>query len=391
MLSAGVSIPVYKPAEVKDFNNWLQGLNARGVPKVEIFGQKYDVKKFFAKKLDPKYANLKTALADQATPKGNLSDSEMRSKEAEFRQISARLDEIKTKVEELDKAIKAAKDSKDKKKQANLEKQKAVVVKKKEALVKRLKSIATNLKQYGKRAKLTREQYTKAGVTPPKHLQKEGDVSKAKMTVKSSPQQAPSQQKSGSKKTLGNAKAQTGSWGLGSNWGGQTMTGPKFSTAAYAQSLLVEGNIMDTWDNINSNQNRGQQLMMILFYYMRMAMSGDLGAMYNMMKAVLYIIAKDKALQQIHASELLIKLQDESRRATDQLLNFQASSDDPGNIEFTKVLQQTKSQTDAIATSQKLVAQMMEEMAQIVETLTNVVKGAFDSWKRTSQVMSRPV
>jgi len=54
-----------------------------------------------------------------------------------------------------------------------------------------------------------------------------------------------------------------------------------------------------------------------------------------------------------------------------------------------KVMTEVKSETDAIATSQKLIAQMMEEFAQIVETLTNTTKGALDAQGRVLRNISR--
>jgi hypothetical protein len=86
----------------------------------------------------------------------------------------------------------------------------------------------------------------------------------------------------------------------------------------------------------------------------------------------------------------LIELQDASRKATDKLLNFNSDQNDPNSqMEFTKLLQSVKSDSDSIATSQKLIAQMMEEMAQIVETLTNVTKGALDASGRVLRTVSR--
>ena len=238
-----------------------------------------------------------------------------------------------------------------------------------------------------------------AGRPVPKALQKNsggGSVSYAggkAATAQAQPKQAQqTQQQTPTNNAANKGKAaKGGGWGPNSNgWGSQTMNGPKFSSAAYAQSLFMENNISKTWDGINKSQNRGQELMQLLFYYMRMAMSGDLTAMYNMMKAVLYIISKDKALQQVDMAKKLITLQDESRRATDKLLNFNADQKDPNSqMQFTKMLQQVKSESDSIATSQKLVSQMMEEMAQIVETLTNVTKGALDAAGRVLRTVSR--
>lgn len=218
---------------------------------------------------------------------------------------------------------------------------------------------------------------------------KSGGTSATLTSGKAATVGTPQQQTSGSAKSAANSgKASSGS--TPGTWGSSVFNGPKFSTGAYAQSLYMEDSIMSSWDNISSSQNRGKKLMQLLFYYMRMAMSGDLTAMYNMMKAVLYIISKDKALQQVHMANKLIELQDASRKATDELLNYNSDQNDANNqMEFTKKLQSVKADSDSIATSQKLIAQMMEEMAQIVETLTNVTKGALDASGRVLRTVSR--
>jgi hypothetical protein len=167
-----------------------------------------------------------------------------------------------------------------------------------------------------------------------------------------------------------------------------TMGGPKFNSAAYANSLVMENSILNAWDGINQNANKGQKMMQMLYYFMRMAASGDLYAMYHMMNAVLYIVSKDKALQNIHMAEKLIQLQNKSREATNQLINYQNDPNDPSNIGFTKMLQSTKAETDSIAMSQKLIAQMMEEFAQIVETLTNITKGVLDKAGKVSAMVA---
>ena len=174
-----------------------------------------------------------------------------------------------------------------------------------------------------------------------------------------------------------------------SGWAAQT-TSPNFSTDAYMQSVAMEDNILGSFDSILKNQNKGKQLMMLFFYFAKMAESGDLGAMYQFMKFLTYIISKDKAKQQIDMGKKLIELQDLSRKWTDKLLGFQTNASDPNSSnDFMKVMTEVKSETDAIATSQKLIAQMMEEFAQIVETLTNTTKGALDAQGRVLRNISR--
>ena len=174
-------------------------------------------------------------------------------------------------------------------------------------------------------------------------------------------------------------------------WGTNPLGGMKgFSTDAYMQSVMMEDSILSSFDSVLKNENKGRQLMMLFFYFARMAESGDLGAMYQFMKFLTYIISKDKSKQQIDMGKKLIELQDLSRQWTDKLLGMQTDSTDPNaSTEFTKMMTQVKSETDAIATSQKLISQMMEEFAQIVETLTNATKGALEAEGRVLRTVSR--
>lgn len=173
-------------------------------------------------------------------------------------------------------------------------------------------------------------------------------------------------------------QAQTGFTPPG-NWGAQFVS--QDPTAAFVNSSMMENNIMNSWnDAISTNQQQGKKLMMLFFQLARMAQSGDLGAMYQFMKLITYIISKDKANQQIEMGKKLIELQNLSREWTNKLLDMQQDANDPNaSTEFMKLMTEVKAETDAIATSQKLISQMMEEFAQVVETLTNTTKAALDA------------
>lgn len=176
-----------------------------------------------------------------------------------------------------------------------------------------------------------------------------------------------------------------------SGWSAQTLGGgmPTFSSDAYMKTMAMEGDIQSSWDSINKNTNRGKQLMMLFFYFARMAESGDMTAMYQFMKFITYVISKDKAKQQIEMGKKLIQLQELSRQWTNKLLNVQTNSNDAAaSNELMKTMTIVKSETDAIATSQKLISQMMEEFAQVVETLTNTTKAALETAGRISRTVS---
>jgi hypothetical protein len=154
-------------------------------------------------------------------------------------------------------------------------------------------------------------------------------------------------------------------------------------------SLMKEESIQNSWDQINKNTQKGKQLMMLFYYYARLAESGDMGAVYQFMKFITYIISKDKAKQQIEMGKKLIELQELSRKWTNQLLDVQSNATDPNaSSELMKTMTIVKSETDSIATSQKLISQMMEEFSQVVETLTNTTKGALETEGRILRTVS---
>lgn len=384
----------------KEWNDWAKWYESNHRGKDIIFGgQQYTL----AQLQDMRTKGL---IADSGQPPASVpaNSTDIKAQTAVVTQLHAQLEGIDQQVAQLKTQLQAE--------------EKKTGTAKKDALIKELKLKIRTLESK-KQVKIAKQKanliqlnrmhgakkvqgkaswWTMAGMKVPPHLQGKDDgkggVSASMQSGKAATANAPQQQQQTSGKTQSGAKsgkaATTGGWGPTSGWGGKAMTGPSFSAGAYGQSLFMEDSIMGSWDNINKSQNRGKELMQLLFYYMRMAMSGDLTAMYNMMKAVLYIISKDKALQQCHMAGKLIQLQDDSRRATDKLLNFNADQKDPNSqMEFTKLLQQVKSESDSVATSQKLIAQMMEEMAQIVETLTNVTKGALDASGRVLRTVSR--
>ncbi len=173
-------------------------------------------------------------------------------------------------------------------------------------------------------------------------------------------------------------------------WSAQSFAAETFNSSEYLQSLAAEEHITESWDSVNQNTSRGKQLMQLFFYFAKMAESGDMGAMFQFMKFITYIVSKDKAKQQIEMGKKLIQLQDLSRQWTNKLLDMKSDSTDPSaSNDLMKTMTIVKSETDAIATSQKLISQMMEEFGQVVETLTNVTQSALRTQGRIMQTVSR--
>lgn len=174
-----------------------------------------------------------------------------------------------------------------------------------------------------------------------------------------------------------------------SGWAATTTGTPPFDPNAYGRALAMSEGMQRDWEGIGQNTNRGRQLMMLFFYFAKMAESGDMGAMYQFMKFITYIVSKDKAKQQIEMGKKLIELQDLSRQWTNRLMNLSTDANDPNaSNELMRQMTLVKSETDAIATSQKLISQMMEEFAQVVETLTNTTKSALETSGRIMRTVS---
>lgn len=160
------------------------------------------------------------------------------------------------------------------------------------------------------------------------------------------------------------------------------------TSAAYGAALYMDGMISDGLGQIGASRREGQKLMMLFFYFARMAESGDPFAMYNFIKFITYIISKDKARQNIHIGSKLIQLQDLSRKATETLMA--TPTDDPNKMhEFTKALHQAKSQESMIATAQKLLADTLQEFQGVSDGLISVTKNLQEFWFRASRTSVR--
>lgn len=191
-------------------------------------------------------------------------------------------------------------------------------------------------------------------------------------------------------------QGQNGSRGIGFPGGAGVGTGdPLFdgftppTSAAYGAALYMDGQISDGLGQLGQSRREGQKLMMLFFYFARMAESGDPFAMYNFIKFITYIISKDKARQNIHIGSKLIQLQDLSRKASD--LVTQSNTTDPNKVnDFMKTLHEAKSQEAMISTAQKLLADMLQEYAGVTEGLINSTRGLQDFWKRAVSTSTRP-
>lgn len=173
-----------------------------------------------------------------------------------------------------------------------------------------------------------------------------------------------------------------------SGWGAQ-VTYPPLPTDAFLKSTMMEDTIQNSFASILSNQSKGKELMLLMMKYAQMAASGDLGAMYQFMRFITYIISKDKALELTAGAKKMMELQEASRQMQARLTGTAVDANDPNSsTNFTKVMMQTQAETQSIATSQKLLGQMMEETVHVVELMTNVTKGFLEGYGRVLRTVS---
>lgn len=156
--------------------------------------------------------------------------------------------------------------------------------------------------------------------------------------------------------------------------------GAPFDLQKMLQSSMFQTANLDSLGTLGKNQMDQKKMMQLFMYFAMMAMSGDIGAMTSFMQFITTMILKDKSMQNVNMANKLIELEDASRKATDELLN--TPSYDPNNaqvgVDFSKTMEKVKADQGSIATSQKLIAQMMEEFAQVSEFLNNLQKSLLD-------------
>jgi hypothetical protein len=190
----------------------------------------------------------------------------------------------------------------------------------------------------------------------------------------------------------GGKKGKGASWGDGAFGGSPKATG--FGTPMDMNSLMM-GNWMqnaalDGMDSMNKSESEGKKMMLLFFMLARMAMTGDLGAMYQFLRFIGHIINRDKAMQNVQLARKLIELQDVSRKLTSMLVNTPAHdpNDQGVQAEYMKLQQKIQAEQGVIATSQKLIAQMLEEFTQVSEMMTGMQKSLLDARGRQMQMLA---
>lgn len=165
---------------------------------------------------------------------------------------------------------------------------------------------------------------------------------------------------------------------------------PPLDMNALLMSNYMQQNQLEGTDAMHKTENESKRMMLLFFMLARMAMSGDVGAMYQFLRFIGHIVNKDKAMQNVQLARKLIELQDVSRKLTQMLVDAPAhdEEDDGVQAEYMKLQQKVQAEQGVIATSQKLIAQMLEEFTQVSEMMTGMVKSLLDARGRELSMLA---
>lgn len=165
---------------------------------------------------------------------------------------------------------------------------------------------------------------------------------------------------------------------------------PPLDMNALLMSNYMQQNQLEGQDAMHKTENESKRMMLLFFMLARMAMSGDVGAMYQFLRFIGHIVNKDKAMQNVQLARKLIELQDVSRKLTQMLVDAPAHDEDDQGVqaEYMKLQQKVQAEQGVIATSQKLIAQMLEEFTQVSEMMTGMVKSLLDARGRELSMLA---
>ncbi len=165
---------------------------------------------------------------------------------------------------------------------------------------------------------------------------------------------------------------------------------PPLDMNALLMSNYTQQSSLETTDAMHKSENESKRMMLLFFMLARMAMSGDIGAMYQFLRFIGHIVNKDKAMQNVQLARKLIELQDVSRKLTQMLVDTPAydEGDQGVQAEYMKMQQKVQAEQGVIATSQKLISQMLEEFTQVSEMMTGMVKSLLDARGRELSMLA---
>ena len=165
---------------------------------------------------------------------------------------------------------------------------------------------------------------------------------------------------------------------------------PSVDPTQIMMSQYMQDQQLSGLDAAGKQQAQAQRMMMMFFYLAQQAMSGDMDAMYQFMRFIGTIVNQDKAMQNVQLGKKMIELQTKSRELTQKLVEQPSYDENNREVEteYMKLQQTTQADQGVLATSQKLIGQMLEEFGQVSEMMTGMVKSLLDARGRELQMVS---
>ena len=161
--------------------------------------------------------------------------------------------------------------------------------------------------------------------------------------------------------------------------------GPQLPTDAFIRSMQFDDFVSQSFQDVLNNQKKSREMQIMFAYYSQKAASGDIGQLYQFMKFLTYMITKAEALKAIRLGETVTYMTHQSNKIQEHYLNNKLKNVDHESPDAsylqTKYLTEMKSQTDAIATSQRLLAQSIEETTVVAEAWNSSTKVALDAYR----------
>ncbi|PIR25489.1 MAG: hypothetical protein COX62_06345 [Deltaproteobacteria bacterium CG_4_10_14_0_2_um_filter_43_8] len=169
-----------------------------------------------------------------------------------------------------------------------------------------------------------------------------------------------------------------------------TGDGENFPSDAFLRAGALDDIALNNFDQISQNQRRGQELLRLFHKLAKQAMTGELEYMFEFFKVVNYIVSKSRGKSLVDMGTRLIQIENQNKENLAILQNTKIDPNDPNAaFEMTKAQSKYTQDSKSLELSQKMIAQNMEDMAIVVETMNNTLKGILEAKGRVLRNMSR--
>lgn len=189
----------------------------------------------------------------------------------------------------------------------------------------------------------------------------------------------------GAKAAGGGSGAEGEGWPFGMTPGAMNFRAAIDPNAFY-QSGVLEDMRLAALDSAHESELMTNKILMLMHYFAQRAMSGIEG-MFEFMRFIGMIITKDNARQTVDLAGKQIELQQRKREKLNEMLSIDSKTDPDA---FTKALETNRQETSAIDTDMKMIAQMQEDFAQVIEATIGMETNLLQSVGRVNRMVTQP-